>query len=198
MFSCGDDRCFGTDAPTASSGNWQVRIASLGGDLSSIRRDSAMPLFEIETEAHIMIGWASSLEQAEHMAQKYYPEEKVLRITKRPRDIWVISKRLLGLEGKMRPCDVARDCLARASVTSYTPFDCTCWIQALILRKLKRPSKPTCPSGGRYCLVDLEGVGKWPCSSQPEASARDPYQHTLASLSLADASGCEDPFDQHP
>ncbi len=74
-----------------------------------------MPLFEIETEAHIMIGWASSLEQAEHMAQKYYPEEKVIRITKRPRDIWVISKRLLGLEGKMRPCDVARDCLARAS-----------------------------------------------------------------------------------
>lgn len=74
-----------------------------------------MPLFEIETEAHIMIGWASSLEQAEHMAQKYYPEERVLRITRRPRDIWVISKRLLGLEGKFRPCDVARDCLARAS-----------------------------------------------------------------------------------
>jgi len=115
VFSCGDDWCFGTDDPAALSGNWQIRIASLGGDLSSIRRDSAMPLFEIETEAHIMIGWASSLEQAEHMAQKYYPEEKVLRITKRPRDIWVISKRLLGLEGKMRPCDVARDCLARAS-----------------------------------------------------------------------------------
>lgn len=74
-----------------------------------------MPLFEIETEAHIMIGWAASLEQAEHMAAKYYPEEKILRITKRPRDTWVISKRLLGLEGKIRPCDVARDCLARAS-----------------------------------------------------------------------------------
>jgi len=90
-------------------------IRFVRNDHSSIRRDSAMPLFEIETEAHIMIGWASSLEQAEHMAQKYYPEEKVIRITKRPRDIWVISKRLLGLEGKMRPCDVARDCLARAS-----------------------------------------------------------------------------------
>jgi len=74
-----------------------------------------MPLFEIETEAHIMIGWANSLEQAEHMAQKHYPDEKVLRITRRPRDIWVISKRLLGLQGKSRPCDVARDCLARAS-----------------------------------------------------------------------------------
>lgn len=74
-----------------------------------------MALFEIETESHIMIGWASSVEQAEHIAQKYYPEEKVVRITKRPRDLWVISKRLLGLEGKLRPCAVARDCLARAS-----------------------------------------------------------------------------------
>lgn len=83
--------------------------------LFNVFQDSAMPLFEIETEAHIMIGWASSLEQAEHMAEKYYPEERVVRITKRPRDIWVISKRLLGLEGKLRPCDVARDCLARAS-----------------------------------------------------------------------------------
>jgi hypothetical protein len=83
--------------------------------LSKTHGNTAMPLFEIETEAHIMIGWASSLEQAEHIAQKYYPEENVLRITKRPRDIWVISKRLLGLEGKIRPCDVARDCLARAS-----------------------------------------------------------------------------------
>ena len=76
---------------------------------------ATMPLFEIETEAHIMIGWANSLEQAEHMAQKYYPDEKVIRITRRPRDLWVISKRLLGLDGKSRPCDVARDCLARAS-----------------------------------------------------------------------------------
>ncbi len=74
-----------------------------------------MALFEIETEAHIMIGWANSVEQAEHIAQKHYPEERIVRITKRPRDIWVISKRLLGLDGKTRPCDVARDCLARAS-----------------------------------------------------------------------------------
>ena len=81
----------------------------------NIFRNTVMPLYEIETEAHIMIGWASSLEQAEHMAEKYYPEERVVRITKRPRDIWVISKRLLGLEGKTRPYDVARDCLARAS-----------------------------------------------------------------------------------
>jgi hypothetical protein len=74
-----------------------------------------MPLFEIETEAHIMIGWANSLEQAEHLAAKHYPDEKIVRITRRPRDLWVISKGLLGLGDKTRPCDVARDCLARAS-----------------------------------------------------------------------------------
>ena len=62
-----------------------------------------------------MIGWASSLEQAEHIAAKHYPEEKILRITRRPRDLWVISKGLLGLGEKFRPCDVARDCLARAA-----------------------------------------------------------------------------------
>lgn len=74
-----------------------------------------MPLFEIETEAHIIISWASSLEQAEHIAVKHYPEEKILRITRRPRDLWVISKGLLGLGEKFKPCDVARDCLSRAS-----------------------------------------------------------------------------------
>jgi len=74
-----------------------------------------MALYEIETESHIMVGWATSLEQAEHIAVQHYPEEKVLRITKRPRDLWVISKRLLGLTGKAEPCDVARDCLNRAS-----------------------------------------------------------------------------------
>ncbi|MCA9064435.1 MAG: hypothetical protein KDA96_15295 [Planctomycetaceae bacterium] len=74
-----------------------------------------MPLFEIETPSHIMICWAPSQEQAEHIAQKHYPDEPVIRIMKRPRDLWVISKGLLGLEDRNRPCDVARDCLARAS-----------------------------------------------------------------------------------
>ncbi len=62
-----------------------------------------------------MVGWASSSEQAEHIALQNYPEEKIVRITQRPRDLWVISKRLLGLTGKAEPCDVARDCLGRAS-----------------------------------------------------------------------------------
>jgi hypothetical protein len=74
-----------------------------------------MPLYEIETESHIMLSWASSTEQAEHIAMQHYPEERVIRITKRPRDLWVISKGLLGLNGKSMPCDVARDCLTRAS-----------------------------------------------------------------------------------
>ncbi len=74
-----------------------------------------MALYEIETDSHIMIGWANSPEQAEELAGKYYPSEEITRITRRPRDLWVISKRLLGIEGKSDPCDMARDCLNRAS-----------------------------------------------------------------------------------
>lgn len=74
-----------------------------------------MPLFEIETNAHIMISWADSREVAESIARKHYPEEDIVRVTKRPRDIWVISKRLLGIQGATDPCDTARDCLARAA-----------------------------------------------------------------------------------
>ncbi|HWL11089.1 MAG TPA: DUF6793 family protein [Planctomicrobium sp.] len=74
-----------------------------------------MPLFEIETTAHIMIGWAESNEDARKFANEHYPEEEITRVTKRPRDVWVISKRLLGLETKADPCDTARECLAKAS-----------------------------------------------------------------------------------
>ena len=75
-----------------------------------------MALYEIETESHIMIGWADSQESAESLAGESYPEEAIVRVTRRPRDIWVISKRLLGLESEAtEPCDVARDCLSRAS-----------------------------------------------------------------------------------
>lgn len=74
-----------------------------------------MPLFEIETNAHIMIGWASAQPEAEKMCKEFYPEEEIVRITRRPRDIWVISKRLLGIEGGAEPCDTARECLNRAA-----------------------------------------------------------------------------------
>lgn len=74
-----------------------------------------MPLFEIETNAHIMIGWSDTAEAAEQSAREFYPEDEIVRVTRRPRDIWVISKRLLGIEGGAEPCDTARDCLTRAA-----------------------------------------------------------------------------------
>ncbi len=74
-----------------------------------------MALYEIETNAHIMVGWADSKEAAEEIAKNNYPEEDIVRVTQRPRDLWVISKRLLGIEGSSDPCDTARDCLARAA-----------------------------------------------------------------------------------
>ncbi len=73
-----------------------------------------MALYEIETNAHIMVGWAETHDAAEGIAKEHYPEEEIVRVTKRPRDIWVISKRPLGIEGPSEPCDTARDCLARA------------------------------------------------------------------------------------
>jgi len=73
-----------------------------------------MPLFEIETHQHIMIGWADSEDNARVIASEHYPDEDIIRITKRARDIWVISKGLLGIEGQTEPCDMARDCLSRA------------------------------------------------------------------------------------
>ena len=74
----------------------------------------AMPLYEIETTAHIMIAWAGTQAEAESFAGQHYPEEEILRVTKRPRDVWVVSKRLLGLQDDHPPCDMARECLSRA------------------------------------------------------------------------------------
>lgn len=74
----------------------------------------AMPLYEIETTAHIMIAWAGTQAEAEAFAVQHYPEEEILRVTKRPRDVWVVSKRLLGLQDDRPPCDTARECLSRA------------------------------------------------------------------------------------
>ena len=73
-----------------------------------------MALYEIETNAHIMIAWADNQAAAEAITRENYPEEEVKRVAKRPRDVWVISKRMLGIEGAVKPCDTARDCLSRA------------------------------------------------------------------------------------
>ena len=74
-----------------------------------------MPLFEIETDAHIIITWAENEEAAESVVKKAYPHESPIRMAKRPRDTWVISKSALGIHGPTDPCNVARECLAKAS-----------------------------------------------------------------------------------
>ena len=74
-----------------------------------------MPLFEIETESHIIITWAQDTDAATDVVQDAYPTEKVLRMTKRPRDTWVISKSALGISSLADTCNTARDCLAKAA-----------------------------------------------------------------------------------
>ncbi len=63
-----------------------------------------MPLFEVETENHIVITWAEDGDAASAVVGDAYPQEHVMRLTKRPRDTWVISKFALGIAGKMDPC----------------------------------------------------------------------------------------------
>jgi len=74
-----------------------------------------MPLFEVETESHIIITWAADEDAASAVANEAYPEEKVLRLTRRPRDSWVISKSALGINSQVDVCGTARDCLHKAS-----------------------------------------------------------------------------------
>jgi hypothetical protein len=76
-----------------------------------------MPLFEVETNAHIIITWANDEASAEVVVKDAYPSDSVIRLTKRPRDTWVISKGALGLTTTARvdPCTTARACLTKAS-----------------------------------------------------------------------------------
>ena len=74
-----------------------------------------MPLFEIETASHIIITWAADEQSATDVVEESYPKEPPLRVTRRPRDTWVISKSALGITGNGDPCSTARDCLAKAS-----------------------------------------------------------------------------------
>lgn len=74
-----------------------------------------MPLFEVETNAHIIITWAESEETATEVAKEAYPSEDIIRLTKRPRNSWVISKAVLGISESTDPCGTARDCLSKAS-----------------------------------------------------------------------------------
>jgi hypothetical protein len=74
-----------------------------------------MALYEIETDSHIIITWAADEKAAIEVVEDSYPKEPPLRVTRRPRDTWVISKAALGISGKADPCFVARDCLAKAA-----------------------------------------------------------------------------------
>ncbi len=75
-----------------------------------------MPLFEIETGAHIIISWAADEQAAAAVVEDAYPGERIVRLTRRPRDCWVISKSALGLTCSTNdPCNTARECLAKAA-----------------------------------------------------------------------------------
>ena len=74
-----------------------------------------MALFEIETLAYIVIAWADNEENAKEVLLQNYPTEEPIRVTKRPRDAWVISKAALGITGKTEVCGLARECLSKAS-----------------------------------------------------------------------------------
>jgi hypothetical protein len=75
-----------------------------------------MPLFEIETEGHIIISWAADDQAAAAIVTEAYPHERIMRLTRRPRDTWVISKSALGLTVSTgAPCNTARECLSKAA-----------------------------------------------------------------------------------
>lgn len=74
-----------------------------------------MPMFEVETTAHIMIASAPDDRAARGFAEENFPGEEVIRVTHRPRDVWVISKKLLGIQGSADVCSKARECLSSAA-----------------------------------------------------------------------------------
>ena len=75
-----------------------------------------MPLYEIETDSHIIITWADDEDAARDVVADAYPQDEISRLTRRPRDCWVISKVALGLtDHSLDPCAVARDCLSRSA-----------------------------------------------------------------------------------
>jgi hypothetical protein len=79
------------------------------------KEGTQLPLFEVETDYHIIITWAADEDAASTVVNEAYPDERVIRLTKRPRDTWVISKTALGIVREANPCSTARDCLAKAA-----------------------------------------------------------------------------------
>jgi hypothetical protein len=110
--------CSPEEAAGEASGPWGHLLDELfesGGVLTLPGRSAVMPLFEVETDAHIIITWAEDEANANQVVRDAYPGDQVIRMTKRPRDTWVISKGALGLTESFDPCGVARDCLSKAA-----------------------------------------------------------------------------------
>ena len=75
-----------------------------------------MALYEVETNAHFLIAWVEDEAAARTMVEETYPSDNVIRVTRRPRDSWVISKSVLGIQDQdQAPCDIAPECLAKAA-----------------------------------------------------------------------------------
>jgi hypothetical protein len=75
-----------------------------------------MALYEVETNAHFLIAWVEDEAAARVMVEETYPADDVIRVTRRPRDSWVISKSVLGIQDQdQAPCDIARECLSEAA-----------------------------------------------------------------------------------
>ena len=62
-----------------------------------------------------MITWADDEEGAINILYENYPTEEVMRVTRRPRNAWVISKAVLGITGETEVSDLARECLSKAA-----------------------------------------------------------------------------------
>ena len=100
-----------------------------------------MPLFEVETESHIIITWAQDQDAAGDVVQDAYPHEKIVRLTKRPREhLGDFQGRGAGIAGKkIDPCHTARDCLSiRPPATSRTPSASTCTKPAATWERARR------------------------------------------------------------
>ena len=85
-----------------------------------------MPLFEVETTSHIMIACVADDKAARDFATTHYPSEEIMRVTHRPRDAWVISKTLLGIQSEGDPCRSPAIACRRPRGTSCMPCASTC------------------------------------------------------------------------
>lgn len=74
-----------------------------------------MPLYEVESDSHIIITWAEDEQAARQVVAEAYPGDHIIRLTKRPRDTWVISKGVLGIASRMDVCSIARECLSKSA-----------------------------------------------------------------------------------